>query len=390
MAQIVLVAGCDGYIGHPLVLKLLKEGYHVIGLDTFYRRAHVAEMGSFSAIPIQSHVERGNIYKKIGQYLFYDVATTNNIALKQVFRDHHIDVVVNLAQQPSAPYSHKSQFHAVGTNTNNVNGVLNLLWTMREHCPHSHLIHIGTMGEYDPAVGVRIPEGKFRFWHRFRKSQESLFPRRPGSFYHASKVAATYYIDLACRIWGLRATDIMQGIVYGNWTEEIDEYESNTRLDSDEAFGTVFNRFVIQAMLDHSLTIYGEGKQKRGFLSLYDSIQCLMIAVKNSPKEGEYRTWNQLVDVKSMNEVADIVIDAAEYYGKKIMVQEVAPPRVEVTNDFYYKPTVKTLHKLGYVDDGTTMRDEAFYILDYFDKHPMSDEDKEKLRNVIVPKITWR
>lgn len=390
MAKVVMVTGCDGYIGHALTLKLLVEGYHVIGLDTFQRRAHVAEMGSFSALPIQSQTQRTSLYQSIGSYLFYNTSTTNSISLKQVFRDHHIDVVVNLAQQPSAPFSHKSRHHAVSTSVNNVNGVLNLLWTMREHCPHSHLIHIGTMGEYDPAVGVEIPEGKFRFWHKWRRSKESIFPRRPGSFYHASKVAATYYIDLASRIWGLRATDIMQGIVYGNWTEEIEKYQSHTRLDSDEAFGTVFNRFVVQAMLDHPLTVYGQGDHKRGFLSLYDSVQCLMIAVKNPPEEGEYRTWNQLVDVMSMNEVADIVIDAAEYYGKKLWVQTVKSPRVETTNKFYYKPTVKTLKNLGYVDDGTTMRDEAFYIFDYFQNHPMDEEDKKKLRNVIGPLITWR
>lgn len=390
MAKTVLVTGCDGYIGHALVLKLLEEGNNVIGLDIFSRRAHVSEMGSFSAMPIESNTVRDTLYKEIGQWLFYNTGTTNSIALKNIFRHHDIDVVVNLAQQPSAPYSHISRHHAEKTNTNNVNGVINLLWCMKEHCPNSHLVHIGTMGEYDPSVGVRIPEGKFRFWHRFRRAKESIFPRRPGSFYHASKVAATYYIDLASRIWGLRATDIMQGVVYGNWTEEIDKYESHTRLDSDEAFGTVFNRFVVQAMLDMPLTIYGKGKHKRGFLSLYDSVQCLMIAVNNPPKEGEYRTWNQLVNVYSMNEVADIVIDAAEYYSKKIEKVHIESPRVEDTSDFYYKPTIDTLRKLGYVNDGTTMFDEALYIFEHFEKNPMDEEDKKKLRNVIMPKITWR
>lgn len=390
MAKTVLVTGCDGYIGHALTLKLLKEGYSVIGIDNLTRRAHVREMGSFSALPILSATDRTEKFNEIGNYTFYNYTTVSETAIRHLFRSHKIDTVVNLAQQPSAPYSQISNNHAIRTNTNNVNGVINLLWAIRKTNPDIHLVHIGTMGEYDPSVGVRIPEGKFRFWHGFRRSKESLFPRRPGSFYHTSKVAATYYIDFACRIWNMRATDIMQGVVYGNWTEEIDEFGLHTRFDSDEAFGTVFNRFVVQCAIGHPLTVYGKGKHKRGFLSLYDSIQCLMIAIKNPPKRGEYRTWNQLVEVKTMDQVADIVLEAAEHFGIKNQKIYIDTPRVEDTKNFYYKPTVNTLKKLGYEDDGTTMLDEAIYTLEYFDYNPLSEEQIDKLRKVVIPKITWR
>lgn len=390
MGKTVLVAGCDGYIGHALTLKLLKEGHRVIGIDDRSRRTAVKEMKSISALPILKPNHRTEALKSIGSFLFWDIGTTNKIMLKMIFRDNKFDTIVNLAQQPSAPYSHKSQHHTLTTITKNTEGVINLLYNMRKYCPEAHLVHIGTMGEYDPSVGVQIPEGLFRFWYKRRKAQESLFPRRPGSFYHASKVAATYYIDLACRIWGIKATDIMQGIVYGNWTEEIDETGLHTRLDSDEAFGTILNRFVVQAWLGEPLTIYGDGLHKRGFLSLYDSVQCLMIAINNPAGSGEYRTWNQLMKVMSMNEIADTVIDAAEYFGKKTEKRYIESPRIENTNDHYYKPVVKQLKELGYTDDGGDMRDDIFFVYDYLEENPFTEEQVEILRKVVMPEIKWR
>ena len=390
MSKTVLVAGCDGYIGHALTLKLLKEGHKVIGLDDGSRRQAVNEMGSISAIPILRLRDKIDTFKQLGDFTYWDIGTTNSIMLNILFRDHKVDAIVNLAQQPSAPYSHKSRHHTLKTINKNTEGVINLLYMMREYCPEAHLVHIGTMGEYDPSVGVKIPEGFFKFWYKGRRSQESLFPRRPGSFYHASKVAATYYIDLACRAWGLRATDIMQGIVYGNWTPEIDDTGLHTRLDSDEAFGTILNRFIVQAWLDEPLTIYGNGLHKRGFLSLYDSVQCLMIAINNPAETGEYRTWNQLMEVKSMNEIADTVRRAALYHGIKTQYAYIESPRVENTSKHYYNPVVKKLIELGYVNDGTSMIDEIWFAFDNFAENTWSEEQVEILRKVVMPKIKWR
>ncbi|GAF90417.1 unnamed protein product, partial [marine sediment metagenome] len=169
--------------------------------------------------------------------------------LKEVFLVHKPDIVVNLAQQPSAPFSHKSRIHAVHTTRGNLIGTINMLYAIKETNPEVRLIQIGSMGEYNPAVGISIPEGKFDFAYKNGVIRDAIFPRAPGSVYHASKVASTYYIDCACKWWGLSATDIMQGVVFGNWTPEIEKTELHTRLDSDEAFGTVVNRFIIQALL---------------------------------------------------------------------------------------------------------------------------------------------
>lgn len=390
--QTVLITGCDGYIGHALTLKLVKDGHNVIGLDNLARRQNVKEMGSISALPIETRRERTDTLQHIGDFVFYDMTMISDINLRSLFQSYKFDTIINLAQQPSAPFSHKSQTHTISTTRNNLEGVINLLYVMKQQNPDAHLIHIGTMGEYDPAVGVKIPEGTFKFWHKLRRAKTSIFPRRPGSFYHASKVAATYYIDLACRAWGLKATDIMQGVVFGNWTPEIEQYQSHTRLDTDEAFGTVANRFLVQAFIEHPLTIFGKGNHKRGFLSLYDSTQCLNIALNNPPKSGEYRTWNQLFQVYSMNQVADLVIDAAEYFGIKATKYHIPSPRKETTNDHYYNPQVKILSKLGYIPEHDTphsFRDELFFQLDELHKHGLNEEQITKLAQVVTPTIQW-
>ena len=739
MKKTVLVTGCDGYIGFPLCLKLVKDGHFVVGVDNFSRRENVKSMGSDSAIKIHSPQERTEILKSLGNYSFHNYSVDSPFTTNTIFKTYTkpFDTVINLAQQPSAPWSHKSHFHTLSTINNNVNGVINLLYAIKKFAPNAHLIHIGTMGEYDPTVNVPIPEGFFRFIRKFRLSNKSLFPRRPGSFYHAcydkdteiltekrgwvhfkdltpkdkvatldihkdelvfqqptntfeydyqgemisitnrsvdllitpnhrvfeysnytapitrwrlteaqdiygkcrtmkrgvsnwegvredfilpstiqrtglygtktmppikipilkwakffgwyiteghcyknsvvisqdaienhediinclksldrkpqtsrinlpdgtkkikgfsikhrqlteylkqfglsgdkfipsflknqpkdvlqvlldtaikgdghnspdrtntayysksyrlasdiqeiaikcgytatigpngdcyvvsitknktgktqfitspahktshklynkvpytgkvyccevpnsvilvrrngkhvwsgnSKVASTYYIDLACRTWGLKATDIMQGIVFGAWTRESDDHDIHTRLDIDEAFGTVLNRFILQAYFGQPLTIFGSGDHQRGFLSLYDSIQCLNIALLNPPKESEYRTWNQLFLTLTMNQVADIVVDAAEYFGHNPDIKYIPSPRTEHTNEHYYNPETKILKSLGYIpncDTKEAIRDEIWHIFDILKVHP---PDANLINVIQNPKIKWR
>ena len=382
----VLLIGCDGYIGHALTLRLLEKGYSVFGIDDFQRRNHVNEMGSFSALPIDSIFTREkNLEDLFGHnytFLRYDISNYN--ALSELNLPVP-DVVVNLAQQPSAPFSLKSQGHATSTTINNLVGTINVLYYMKEFCPDAHLIQIGSMGEYDHAQGIDIAEGVFDFEFRGKVSKNAIFPRRPGSYYHASKVAATYYIDAACRWWGLTATDIMQGVVYGNWTPEIEKYGFNTRLDSDECFGTVINRFLVQAVIGEPLTIFGEGHQKRGYLALNDSIQCLMLAIENPPDKGEYRTWNQLDTVHTVNELAtEVVLNGLI---ANIDTQNIPSPRAEKTGlfDHYHVDTDK-LKYLGFKPT-RNLRDEIHWTL----KELLKVKDElYPLAEVVMPKITWR
>ena len=384
MQRTILVLGCDGYIGHAMTLRLLESGYRVLGADDFQRRDHVEEMGSYSAVEIQSPEERHEIFKSIGDFEFRELSVHKHYEdMCDFVAGKNVSTILNLAQQPSAPFSMKSREHAIETTNNNVNGTLNILYMMKEYMPEAHLVQIGTMGEYG-TPDVDIPEGTFDLEFRGRVAKDVIFPRSPASWYHATKVASTYYIDAGFRWWDINATDIMQGVLYGNWTPEIEKHNSPTRLDSDESFGTAINRFVVQALIDEPMTAYGDGLQQRGYLSLNDSCQCLMLAIEN-PAVG-YRTWNQLDTVYTIMELTEEVAMACDKHDIETSVVNIPDPRVERTDFFHYSPDVSKLKKLGF-DPTRRVVDDVDYIVSKL------KDDRERLmdlKKVVMPKILWR
>lgn len=384
----VFVLGCDGYIGHPLTLRLLDKGYKVVGLDNFQRRVNVEfTMNSYSAIPIESINERVEKYKSIGDFTFHDldIAKSSYKNIKEILKKYQPDTIVNLAHQPSGPFSMIDRDYCMDTTLNNLQGTINLLWGIKEECPECHYITIGSTGEYDHNLNIDIEEGKFCFEHNGRMSCECIYPRRPTSFYHASKVANTYYIDAATRWWDLKTTDIQQSIVFGIYTKEIEKYNSPTRLDSDEAFGTVLNRFLVQASLEIPLTVYGEGKHQRGFIALTDSIQALEIAINNPPKKGEGRQWNQLSETISMNDLATMVKDCAKEIGIDIQITHVDSPRKEITTDHYYNYKTEKLRALGFRPESNLYK-ETYNGLVILSDHK---DHIQNLKGVVMPKIQW-
>jgi len=388
MAEKILVLGCDGYIGHALVMRLLNKGYDVVGVDDFRRRRSVKEMESFSATKIKKMVEKEEVFKSIGNFEFYSFSLEEENEydrLKEIISEDFF-AIVNLAQQPSAPYSQISLGHAHSTVIGNLMSTINILYAMRETSSKAQLVQIGTMGEYDPAVNVDIPEGIFDFDYKGRTAKTSIFPRRPGSIYHASKVASTYYIDCACRWWDIKATDIMQGVVYGGWTPEIEKHGLYSRLDSDEAFGTVVHRFVIQALIGSPLTVFGKGLHSRGFLAINDCVQCLMLAIENIPADGEYRTWNQLDVVHSMNDIVGKVRTVAKEFGMKISKDFIKSPRAEAVDDHYYNPVVNKLKKLGFKPTRNLIDEIRFLFNVLID----NVDELMALEHVVIPKIMWR
>ena len=236
------------------------------------------ECKSTSAIPILPLLEKCKKFRKIGRYTHYSINIAEDVdRLREVFETYKFNTIVNLAQMPSAPYSQMDLEHASYTIQNNSIGTINIAYMMKDYCPDAHLIEIESMGTYNHAINTEIPEGKFSFKHEGRQSEPCIFPRQAGSFYHAAKINSIYFLDCCQRFWGLKSTTINQGVVYGNWTPEIEESGIHSHLSYDSTFGTVVNRFIIQSMLDKPLTIYGNGEQKRGYLALNDSIQCLML-----------------------------------------------------------------------------------------------------------------
>jgi len=289
----ILVCGMDGYIGWALALHQLALGNEVYGIDNFARRKNVEEIGSWSAIPILPMEERmENIKKEYGEKVnFSEGDLTNPQFTNDIIKKIRPDGIVHLAEQPSAPYSMIDQTHSVYTQQNNVVGTLNMLHAIKQFSPNSHLVKLGTMGEYG-TPDIDIAEGFFEIEFRGKKTTIP-YPRMAGSWYHWSKVHDSNNILFACKLWNIKSTDIMQGVVYGTRTHEINEEKNFTRFDYDEIFGTAINRFCAQAAVGYPLTPYGAGYQIRGFLALIDSIQCISLLLEKPPENGEYRVVNQ-------------------------------------------------------------------------------------------------
>src|SRR5206468_1145816 len=253
---------------------------------------------------------------------------TNYAALAEAVAATDPDAVVHFAEQRAAPYSMIDREHAVFTQTNNVVGTLNLLFALKDLRPDCHLVKLGTMGEYG-TPNIDIEEGFIEIQHKGRRDVLP-FPKQPGSFYHLSKVHDSNNMMFACRIWGLRATDLNQGVVYGTMTDEValDEALIN-RFDYDEVFGTVLNRFCVQAAVGHPLTVYGKGGQTRGFLDIRDTVKCVELACLNPAAPGECRVFNQFTEQFSVLQLAHMVQAAGKAFGLNVEIKELADPRVE-------------------------------------------------------------
>ncbi len=389
----ILILGADGYIGWPLTLDLLRKGHEVSGIDNYQRREIIEGFGGSSLTPIRSPVERRTYLKtkfeNFQGWMRINLGENGPSFINMALREFTPDVIIHLAEQPSAPWSMRSVEYSRDTQLKNTIGTLDLLWAMQDICPNAHLIKIGTMGEYG-TPNCDIPEGLIPYdclsptdYHKC-PMHNLIFPRQPGSFYHLSKVHDTYNIKFACDTWNLRSTDIMQGILFGISVTGDETEEELTRFDYDQYFGTALNRFCVQALCDHPLTIYGNGSQTRGYLPLKDSIQCLNIAIENIPEKGEYRTWNQFESIRSINELADIVMhELYDLDGTSAKAIKISNPRIEASNH-YYNPQHQTLFDLGYKPTEDILGEIRQML-----KSLMPYKDRIN-KNVILPTTTWQ
>jgi len=332
----VLVLGGDGYLGWPTAMHFSNAGHEVAVVDNFAKRQWELEEGIAPLLPISTLHRRVACWrettgKDIGLYIG-DLC--NHRFIDQVIEQFQPEAIVHYAEQPSAPYSMQSRGTAVYTQSNNIVGTLNLLFTMRRRCPDAHLVKLGTMGEYG-TPNIEIEEGYLTITHKGR-TDTLPFPKQPGSFYHLSKVHDSHNIAFACRIWGIRATDLNQGVVYGIETDQTALHpDLKTSFHYDDVFGTVLNRFLIQACLGVPLTVYGKGGQTRGFLNIRDTLQCVDLAVRNPAKPGEFRVFNQFTEQFSVNELAAKVVAAGERAGLKVTIAHLKNPRIELEEHYY-------------------------------------------------------
>jgi UDP-sulfoquinovose synthase len=328
-------------------MYLSRKGHDVAVLDNFAKRHWEAELGVQPLIPIVTLHERVQAWNEVTENeigLYVGDLTDYNVT-ESIVRDFQPEAIVHYGEQPSAPFSMLDHQHATYTQHNNVIGTLNVLFAMRDVVPDCHLVKLGTMGEYG-TPNIDIEEGFLEVEHNGRRDRLP-FPKMPGSFYHLSKVHDSHNIMFACRIWGLRATDLNQGVVYGIETDEtVLDPRLATSFHYDETFGTALNRFCVQAVIGVPLTLYGRGRQTRGFLNIKDTLQCVELALLNPAREREYRVFNQFTEQFSITELAERVRRAGELLGLNVEIDHVPNPRVEM-EEHYYNAKHTKLYDLG-------------------------------------------
>src|SRR5215216_1378369 len=343
----ILILGGDGYLCWPTAMRFSAAGHEVSVVDNFSRRRWHTQHSTDSLTPIGSLADRIEAWKEVSgkEIRTFVGSIEDGKFLDRVVAETLPETVIHYGEQPSAPYSMKSRATAVETQYTNVIGTLNVLFSLRDRVPDCHLVKLGTMGEYG-TPNIDIEEGFIEIEHKGRRDTLP-FPKMPGSLYHLSKVHDSHNIHFACRIWGLRATDLNQGVVYGIETDETAQDERLcTRFDYDEWFGTVLNRFCVQAVDGHPLTVYGRGGQTRGFLNIRDTLQCVELALAHPPDTGEYRVFNQFTEQFSVAELAELVQRSAAEVGHHIEIEHFDNPRVE-QEEHYYNAANTKLRDLG-------------------------------------------
>lgn len=380
----IIVAGGDGFCGWPTALYLSKQGFDVAIIDNLVRRDIDEELNSNSVTPIASLDDRLAKWKELTgkEIKFYEGDLNQYDFLSDVFKEFKPEAFVHFAEQRSAPYSMIDREHAIYTQANNVLGNLNVLYAIKEFNPDCHLIKLGTMGEYG-TPNIDIEEGWLEVEHKGRKDR-MLYPKKAGSYYHLTKVHDSHNIEFACRAWGIRATDLNQGVVYGLNTEEteMDPVLVN-RLDYDDVFGTALNRFIIQTAIGEPMTVYGKGGQTRGFLNIKDTVRCIELAANNPAERGEFKVYNQMTEQFSVGDLAERVKKVGEDLGLNPVINNIENPRVE-QEEHYFNAVHTALKDLGL---------EAHLLTDDVIKDIMelAMEHKDRVKKeLLLPKVSWK
>jgi UDP-sulfoquinovose synthase len=343
----VLILGGDGYLGWPTAMHMTAKGHQVAVVDNYLRRRLSREEDAETLFETPNLYERGRLWNRksghnievfIGDLTCWDFAA-------EVFQKFTPEAIIHYAEQPSAPYSMLRRTAASITLQNNLLATANIIFAVRDFVPDAHIIKLGTMGEYG-TPDIDIEEGWIDIEHKGKRGR-FLYPRQAGSLYHTTKIMTTDLLWFYVRMWNLRVTDLMQGPVYGITTYETGRDENLFPfVNYDEIFGTVLNRFMVQAVAGYPLTVYGKGGQTRGFLNIKDTLQCVLLSMETPPQKGELRIYNQFVELFSVNELAAMVQRVGNQLGLKVQVRPVENPRKE-PEEHYYNPAHQGLLELG-------------------------------------------
>jgi UDP-sulfoquinovose synthase len=334
----ILILGGDGFCGWPTSLHLSAQGHDVAIVDNLVRRNADIELEVDSLTPITPIGTRLKAWRELTgndiPFHRFDVAENYQVLLN-LLRDYQPDAIVHFAEQRAAPYSMKSPWHKRYTVSNNVNATHNLLAAVVESGINAHIVHLGTMGVYGyGTAGIKIPEGYLEITVNTDEGneirQEILYPANPGSIYHMTKTLDQLVFAFYNKNDGTRITDLHQGIVWGTQTAEtrMDDRLIN-RFDYDGDYGTVLNRFLMQAAVGYPLTVHGTGGQTRAFIHIQDTVRCIQLAIENPPAAGErVQVFNQITETHRVRDLANLV---AELTG--VEVDNVENPRKEAAEN---------------------------------------------------------
>ena len=343
----VLILGGDGYLGWPTAMAFAAAGHEVLAVDNYSRRRIAQETCSEALVNNPNLVDRARAFGASSNHRI-EVAIGDCCDfrfLEGIFQRFEPEVAIHYAEQPSGPYSMMGFEEARFTLNNNLNTTFNLIQAVISHAPECHIIKLGTMGEYG-TPNIDIEEGWIEIEHKGRKDR-FLYPRQASTLYHTTKVLDTDLLWFYVRTYGLAVTDLMQGPVYGLSTDEVG---SDPRLmpnfHYDDIFGTVVNRFLVQAVAGVPLTVYGKGGQTRGYLNIRDTLQCVQLAAAQPAAAGELRIFNQFTERLSVNEIAEKVRTAGKRMGLVVRIEAIPNPRKEA-EEHYYNPVHSGLLELG-------------------------------------------
>lgn len=343
----IFIAGGDGYLGWPTAMNLSAHGHDILVADNYLRRNMSREEDVEPLFDVPNLMDRSRLWEeKTGKKIKVQIGDLADWQfISTIFKEFQPDAVVHYAEQPSAPYSMLNRKAAMLTLNVNLNVTANIIFAVREFAPDAQIVKIGTMGEYG-TPNIDIEEGWIDVEHKGR-NQKFLYPRQAGSLYHTTKIMDTDLLWYYVRMWDLKVTDLMQGPVYGLFTEETQDDERLLPFfNYDELFGTVLNRFVVQAVIGYPLTVYGKGGQTRGYLNIQDTLNCVRLSLENPAQKGELRIFNQLTETFSVNELAEKTAEAGRQIGLEVQIKNIENPRKEL-EEHYYNPVHTGLIDLG-------------------------------------------
>lgn len=384
----ICILGGDGYLGWPTAMYFAARGHLVVVIDNLIKRHWENKINVKPLENVYTLSDRvaywNNKYSTMDKPIinYYLDISKDTDELGNILKKHQIDTIIHYAEQPSAPFSMMNKENAIVTQQNNILGNLNLMFAMRENCPNAHLIKLGTMGEYG-TPNIDIEEGWINIEHKGRKDR-MLFPKRAHSIYHLSKVADSNNLEFACRVWDLRVTDLNQGVVYGIETDETnDDPVLRTSFHYDDVFGTVLNRFIVQAAINYPLTVYGNGNQTRGYLNIKDTLQCVELAALYPANYGEFRVFNQFTEQFTIMDLANMVKTVGDSLNLSVSISTIDNPRSEL-EDHYYCANHSRLIDLGLKPNllnNDVIVKMLFRVLDNKDRIDTSK---------IYPSTTWK